>query len=86
MGGELWRRYLPGDVADELLVDGVVREAVRKVHGHLRVVGQHRQISAHASVRDGLLRAREILHDVPAAEELQWRIYNVYTYTRAIDI
>lgn len=63
--------YLPGDIANELLIDRIVCEAISEIHCNLGAFRGNRQFGSHASVSEGLLRACIVLHYIPRAEELQ---------------
>lgn len=64
-------RYLPGNIADELLIDRIVCEAISEIHCNLGAFRGNRQFGSHASVSEGLLGACIVLHYIPRAEELE---------------
>lgn len=76
--GPVWRyhriRYGPRDVPYQLLIDGIVGEAVGEIHGHVRQEGRHGELRPHAAVRESLLGTRVVLDDVPSTHHLQRRL------------
>lgn len=70
--------YLPGDIANELLIDRIVCEAISEIHCNLGAFRGNRQFGSHASVSEGLLGACIVLHYIPRPEELQENVRALY--------
>lgn len=79
-------RYLPGNIADELLIDRIVCEAISEIHCNLGAFRGNRQFGSHASVSEGLLGACIVLHYIPRAEELGYVKISDSLYFRTLGL